>query len=76
MRCKRMRGYGSWCMGWREGERLPPGPSGNGGCVMAFVYGFLILLAFTFFKVGIESGNGLAFIFGLAVIAGLLKKNN
>jgi len=69
-----MRGYGSWCVGWREGERTPYRPNNdNNGCGMAFVYGFIILLAISFFKVSIESGSGLAFIFGLAVLAGLFK---
>lgn len=75
MRCKRMRGYGSWCLGWKEGERASNRPSNNdnGGCGTTVVVGFILIVAFSFFKVAIESGNGLAFILGLAVIAGLMK---
>lgn len=70
MRCSRMRGYGSWCMGWREGERLPPGPPGKPGI---FFWGFMALLVFSFVKVGIETGNSMGFLLGLAVVAGLMK---
>jgi len=71
-----MRGYGSWCLGWREGERpFHKQPSGDGNGCGLLAYGFLILVALTFFKVAIETGNGLGFIFGLAIILGLLKSN-
>jgi hypothetical protein len=70
MRCSRMRGYGSWCIGWREGERLPPGPPSKPGI---FFYGFMALVVFSCVKVGIETGNFMGFLLGLAVVAGLVK---
>lgn len=75
MRCKKMRGYGSWCIGWREGDRSsrhqPTTGDGNGCGLLMF--GFLVLVALTLFKIAIETGNGLGLILGFAIIAGLLK---
>lgn len=70
-----MRGYGSWCLGWKEGEKASyePNTNNNGGCGTTVVVCFVLLVAFSFFKVAIESANGLAFILGIAVIAGLMK---
>jgi hypothetical protein len=74
MRCRRMRGYGAWCMGWREGERKTYRPSNNDpGFGSILFYGFLVLVALTFFKVALETGNGLGILFGIAIIAGMLK---
>jgi hypothetical protein len=68
-----MRGYGSWCIGWNEGSRKPIPPSNNNnGCLLIFI-GFVILLVITSFKVSFETGNPLAIIFGLAILAGMLK---
>lgn len=71
MRNHRMRGYGSWCIGWNEGSRKTYQPtkntSNNGnGCVLVFV----VLFALCSFKVAIESGNFWGLVFGLAVLAG------
>ena len=73
MRSHRMRGYGSWCMGWNEAGRGGGGGGDGGGCGMLLVYGFFILLALCFFKVALETGSGLGVLFGVAVLAGLLK---
>lgn len=70
MRSSRMRGYGSWCIGWREAERKPYQGGGGPGI---FFYGFIILLVISCIKVAIETGNPTAFIIGLAVIAGVFK---
>jgi hypothetical protein len=73
MRSHRMRGYGSWCMGWRDAERNPgPPPGNNGGCGILF-FGFMALVVFSFFKVALETGNGMGIILGLAVVAGVIK---
>jgi hypothetical protein len=60
---------------WLERGRAALQPSGDGNGCGLLAYGFLILVALTFFKVAIETGNGLGFIFGLAIIFGLLKSN-
>lgn len=70
MRCHRMRGYGVWCAGWREGERR------GGGGPGIFFYGFMLLVVFSFFKVALETGNPMAFVLGLAVIAGIIKSQS
>lgn len=71
MRCSRMRGYGSFCLGWKEAERTKYEPSNNsgGGCLLIF----FTLLAFSFFKVAVETGNFVGFLLGIAVIAGALN---
>ena len=76
MRSHKMRGYGAWCQGWNDAERRsgPPSP-GNGGCGM-WVLAFMLLLAFSFFKVALETGNGMGLVLGIAVIAGVLKGMN
>jgi hypothetical protein len=74
VRCKRMRGYGSWSIGWREGERQRGQPLGDPGCGMLFLYAFLALVVFCCLKVTIETGNFMGVLIGLAVVAGLLKK--
>jgi hypothetical protein len=68
-----MRGYGSWSIGWREAENksYKPDNSGN-GCLLVF-FGLIVL---TSFKVAIETGNFLAFLIGLAVIAGCINGLN
>jgi Flp pilus assembly protein TadB len=58
-------------MGWREGERKSY-PSGNSHPGF-FFYGFFLLLVLCFFKVAIETGNPLGVLFGIAIVAGLLK---
>jgi len=67
-----MRGYGSWSIGWNEASRKPSPPSNNNGCLVIFVC-FVILLVITSFKVSFETGNPLAIIFGLAILAGMMK---
>lgn len=67
MRSSRMRGYGSWCMGWKDAPRTGPDNNNNpSGCLIIF----FIVLAFCFFKAAIEVGSGWGFIFGLALLAG------
>lgn len=74
MRSSRMRGYGSWCMGWREGERRSGGGGGDGGgCGTLAAVLFFGLLAFSCFKVAVETGNIMGVVLGLAVIAGVVK---
>lgn len=70
MRSSRMRGYGSWCMGWREAERKPSPPSGGPGI---FFFAFMALVVFSCVKVAIETGNPMAFLIGLAVVAGIFQ---
>lgn len=74
MRSSRMRGYGSWCIGWNEGSRKQPTPppSNNGGCMIIFLI-FIILLVFSSFKASFETGSPLGIFLGLAIVAGLLK---
>ena len=74
MRSSRMRGYGAWCQGWREGERRrSSGPSGGPGL---FFIGFMTLVVFSFLKVALETGNPLAFFLGLGIVAGVIKGLN
>lgn len=71
LRCRKMRGYGSWCMGWKEAERLPPGPPGNGPGI--FFYCIVGLIVLTCGKVALETGNPAALLIGLGIIAGVMK---
>jgi len=73
MRNHRMRGYGAWCQGWRDAERLPPGPPYKPGI---FFWGFFILVVFSFFKVALETGNPMGILLGLAIACGLLQGLN
>jgi len=41
---------------------------------MLFVYAFFALVVFCCFKVAFETGNFMAVLIGLGVVAGLLKK--
>lgn len=66
-----MRGYGSWTIGWREGGRLPP--SEPSGCGTILLFSFFAILVISFFRVGIETGNPMGFLLGLAVVAGVIK---
>lgn len=76
MRSSRMRGYGSWSIGWREGERSPGPPPGNPwGCGVVAI-GFIVLLLVTSVKVALETGNGMALLIGLAVAAGIIQGMN
>ena len=75
MRSKRMRGYGSWCMGWKEAEKSRkshPNNDGNGLGSIIF-YFFLIVIAITFFQVAVQTGNPLGILLGFAIITGMLK---
>jgi hypothetical protein len=69
MRSSRMRGYGSWTIGWREGERLPPGPSQGPGCLF---WGFIAVLLYTCVQVAIQ-GHPFALLLGLAILIGAVK---
>jgi hypothetical protein len=74
MRSSRMRGYGSWCIGWREGERRSPVPPQEpGGCGMLMFLGFMLLVVVSFLKTSFETGNPMGLILGLAVVAGVVK---
>jgi hypothetical protein len=73
MRNHRMRGYGAWCQGWRDAERLPPGPPHKPGILF---WGFIGVLVFTFLKVTLETGNPMGILLGLAVLAGVVKGLN
>lgn len=66
MRSSRMRGYGSWCTGWREGGRMPSSPSGGPGILF---WAFMALVVFSCLK----AGGTMGLILGLAVIAGVIK---
>lgn len=69
-----MRGYGSWCIGWKEGERRPSGPPPEpSGCGMLMFFGFMALVVFSFLKTSLETGNPMGLILGLAVVAGVMK---
>lgn len=68
MRSSRMRGYGSWTIGWREGERLPPGEPNNNGCMLVFC-GIVVLAAFCCFT----QGTGMGFLLGIAIILGMVN---
>lgn len=69
MRNHRMRGFGSWSLGWWEAERLPPGPPHKPGC---FFWGFIALVLFSCIKVALE-GHPFALLLGLAVLAGAIQ---
>lgn len=69
MRSHRMRGYGAWCQGWRDAERLPPGPPQRPGIIF---WGFIVLVLFSCIQVALQ-GNPMALLIGLAVLAGVLK---
>lgn len=78
MRFRRMRGYGSWSIGWREGERrgsFQPRNNGNnnGGLGPIILFGFLILTAITLVQVSIQTGSLLGILIGIALVAGILK---
>ena len=69
-----MRGYGSWTIGWREGERNRGGPSPEpGGCGTLLFVGFIAIVIFSFLKTSLETGNPMGLILGLAVVAGVMK---
>lgn len=73
MRSSRMRGYGSWSIGWREGERNPgPPPEDSWGCVIVSI-GFIILLLCVSLKTAVETGSGMAILIGLAIAAGIIQ---
>jgi hypothetical protein len=69
MRCSRMRGYGAWCQGWRDSERLPPGPPHKPGI---FFWSFIGLVVFACIQVAAQ-GNPLALLFGLAILVGAIQ---
>ena len=69
MRRHRMRGYGAWCQGWRDAQRLPPGPPHKPGI---FFWGFILLVIFSCLQVAAQ-GNPLAILFGLAILAGAIQ---
>lgn len=75
MRSSRMRGYGSWTIGWREGERksnFPDNNNNNNGCAPLFI-GLAILILFSSIKVTLETGNILALLIGIAMVCGIIK---
>jgi len=72
MRSSRMRGYGSWTIGWREGERLPPGPPQGPGWLF---WGFVGVLLFSCLQVALQ-GHPFALILGLAILAGAVRGAN
>lgn len=70
MRCSRMRGYGSWCMGWREAERKPSPPSKDPGI---FFWAVVAMIVFSFLKVAVETGNTTGLLIGIAVVIGVIQ---
>lgn len=70
MRCSRMRGYGSWSIGWREGERLPPQPPGR---PPMFFYVLVAIVLIVCVRVAFETGNPMALLIGLGVLMGIMK---
>lgn len=73
MRSHRMRGYGAWCMGWRDGERRSSPPPGNGWGCGVLVLVFVVLLVFSSVRVALETGSFYSILIALAVIAGILN---
>lgn len=69
MRNHRMRGFGSWSLGWWEAERLPPGPPHKPGIIF---WGILALLVFCCLQSAV-SGHPFALVIALAILAGALK---
>jgi hypothetical protein len=70
-----MRGYGSWCIGWREAERAPPGPPGPPGKPGGVFWCVIALIIFVCIKVAIE-GNPFAILIGLLILAGAIKASH
>lgn len=71
MRSHRMRGYGAWCQGWRDAERLPPGPPGSPGSVFWIFIGLVVLACV---QTAIQ-GHPFALLLALAILAGAMKAN-
>jgi len=69
MRSSRMRGYGSWTIGWREAERLPQGPSQGPGWLF---WGFIGVLLYTCLQVALQ-GHPFALVIALAFLIGAIK---
>jgi hypothetical protein len=69
MRSSRIRGYGSWTIGWREAERLPSGPPHKPG---DFFWCFIALIMFVCIKVVIQ-GHPFAILIGFSILAGTIK---
>lgn len=76
MRCKRMRGYGSWCIGWNEAKNKPYEPNNNTGCGIVGLGLFFILLAICFVKASIDTGSPLGVLLAISVLTGFVKGLN
>ena len=72
MRSSRMRGYGSWTIGWREHKIIEPGPPSP---LRFILWAFLGLVLCVCLNTALQ-GHPLALLFGLAIIAGALKSQN
>lgn len=71
MRSHRMRGYGAWCQGWRDAERLPNGPPQPPGLFFWCIIGIIV---FACIQTALQ-GYPFALLLGLALVAGALKRN-
>lgn len=68
MRCCRMRGYGSFCIGWNEAQRTKYEPdNNNNGCLAIIAAVFVICLISAMISVGTFWG----FVIGLAILVGM-----
>jgi hypothetical protein len=75
MRSKRMRGYGSWCIGWNESNRNETPSSNNSGCLWILI-GLGVLFFISSLKVTMETGNLFSICIGIAVLCGIIKGLN
>jgi hypothetical protein len=68
-----MRGYGSWCLGWKDAERNPGPPPQRDGCGLFILVVVIGLVAFSTLKVAAETGSGFAIVLGICIILGMLR---
>jgi len=69
-RSSRMRGYGSWSIGWKESSKERTGESFGCGFITLIFAGLII---YFLIATVIESGFGFGAVFCLALLSGLFQ---